>query len=212
MLPPGVSDSRLLAVLCTHQRPWSTISEPYDGQVVVNLWNGAFVTSSRDLGHCSRRAHQTSLNIPVRGSPSTRAHLRNDTGEDDGRHRRCDSRRSHTVGSPGGGASRFDRCGLGGRCRNSWPQGFVGEIWSRNCARRAKASDRCDYCVGRSTPHARAVCPWPQRARYVSADPRLAFVFGYAQQVFTRLVDRQGQNVLDGVRGADRPQTDTTPP
>jgi hypothetical protein len=39
-----------------------------------------------------------------------------------------------------------------------------------------------------------------------------ALVFGYAQQVFTRLVDRQGQNVLDGVRGADRPQTSTSPP
>ena len=33
-----------------------------------------------------------------------------------------------------------------------------------------------------------------------------ALVFGYAQQLFTRLVDQQGQTVLDGVRGADRPQ------
>ena len=39
-----------------------------------------------------------------------------------------------------------------------------------------------------------------------------ALVFGYAQQAFTRLVDRQGQNVLDGVRGADQPQTSTSPP
>jgi hypothetical protein len=39
-----------------------------------------------------------------------------------------------------------------------------------------------------------------------------ALVFGYAQQVFTRLVDRQGQSVLDSVRGADRPQTGTPPP
>ena len=39
-----------------------------------------------------------------------------------------------------------------------------------------------------------------------------ALVFGYAQQVFTRLVDRQGQNVLDGVRGADRPRTGNSPP
>ncbi|WP_107774393.1 hypothetical protein [Nocardioides sediminis] len=31
-----------------------------------------------------------------------------------------------------------------------------------------------------------------------------ALVFGYAQQLFTRLVDRQGQTVLDSVRGADR--------
>ena len=31
-------------------------------------------------------------------------------------------------------------------------------------------------------------------------------VFGYAQQLFTRLVDQQGQTVLDNVRGADRPQ------
>jgi hypothetical protein len=30
-------------------------------------------------------------------------------------------------------------------------------------------------------------------------------VFGYAQQLFTRLVDRQGQTVLDSVRGADKP-------
>jgi len=39
-----------------------------------------------------------------------------------------------------------------------------------------------------------------------------ALVFGYAQQLFTRLVDRQGQNVLDDVRGADRPQTTPPPP
>jgi hypothetical protein len=39
-----------------------------------------------------------------------------------------------------------------------------------------------------------------------------ALVFGYAQQVFTRLVDQQGQNVLNSVRGADRPQTNTSPP
>jgi hypothetical protein len=32
-----------------------------------------------------------------------------------------------------------------------------------------------------------------------------ALVFGYAQQLFTRLVDQQGQTVLDNVRGADRP-------
>jgi hypothetical protein len=39
-----------------------------------------------------------------------------------------------------------------------------------------------------------------------------ALVFGYAQQVFTRLVDQQGQNVLNSVRGADRPQTNTSQP
>jgi len=33
-----------------------------------------------------------------------------------------------------------------------------------------------------------------------------ALVFGYAQQLFTRLVDQQGQTVLDSVRSADRPQ------
>jgi hypothetical protein len=33
-----------------------------------------------------------------------------------------------------------------------------------------------------------------------------ALVFGYAQQLFTRLVDRQGHTVLDGVRGADKAQ------
>jgi hypothetical protein len=32
-----------------------------------------------------------------------------------------------------------------------------------------------------------------------------ALVFGFAQQLFTRLVDQQGQTVLDSVRGADRP-------
>jgi hypothetical protein len=31
-----------------------------------------------------------------------------------------------------------------------------------------------------------------------------ALVFGYAQQLFTRFVDRQGQTVLDSVRGANR--------
>jgi len=34
-----------------------------------------------------------------------------------------------------------------------------------------------------------------------------ALVFGYAQQLFTRLVDQQGQTVLDNVRGADTPRT-----
>jgi hypothetical protein len=32
-----------------------------------------------------------------------------------------------------------------------------------------------------------------------------ALVFGYAQELFTRLVDRQGQTVLDSVNGADKP-------
>jgi hypothetical protein len=31
-----------------------------------------------------------------------------------------------------------------------------------------------------------------------------ALVFGYAQQLFTRLIDRQGQTVLDSVRGANK--------
>ena len=39
-----------------------------------------------------------------------------------------------------------------------------------------------------------------------------ALVFGYAQQLFTRLVDRQGQTVLDSVRGADKQKPDMTPP
>jgi hypothetical protein len=39
-----------------------------------------------------------------------------------------------------------------------------------------------------------------------------ALVFGYAQQLFTRLVDRQGQTVLDSVRGADTSQPSPTPP
>jgi hypothetical protein len=38
-----------------------------------------------------------------------------------------------------------------------------------------------------------------------------ALVFGYAQQLFTRLVDRQGQTVLDSVRGADRTSARPTP-
>ena len=38
-----------------------------------------------------------------------------------------------------------------------------------------------------------------------------ALVFGYAQQLFTRLVDQQGQTVLDTVRGADRPQPAPSP-
>ena len=33
-----------------------------------------------------------------------------------------------------------------------------------------------------------------------------ALIFGYAQHLFTRLVDRQGQTVLNSVRGADKPQ------
>lgn len=39
-----------------------------------------------------------------------------------------------------------------------------------------------------------------------------ALVFGYAQQMFTRLVDRQGQTVLDSVRGADKEKPEMTPP
>jgi hypothetical protein len=39
-----------------------------------------------------------------------------------------------------------------------------------------------------------------------------ALVFGYAQQLFTRLVDRQGQTVLDSVRGADKVKPDVSPP
>ena len=39
-----------------------------------------------------------------------------------------------------------------------------------------------------------------------------ALVFGYAQQLFTRLVDQQGQTILDNVRGADRPQPAPSPP
>jgi hypothetical protein len=38
-----------------------------------------------------------------------------------------------------------------------------------------------------------------------------ALMFGYAQQLFTRLVDRQGQTVLDTVRGASTPQAAATP-
>jgi hypothetical protein len=30
-------------------------------------------------------------------------------------------------------------------------------------------------------------------------------VFGYAQQIFTRLIDQQGQSVLNSVRSADQP-------
>lgn len=37
-----------------------------------------------------------------------------------------------------------------------------------------------------------------------------ALVFGYAQQLFTRLVDQQGQTVLNSVRGANRSPTATT--
>ena len=39
-----------------------------------------------------------------------------------------------------------------------------------------------------------------------------AIVFGYGQQAFTRLVDRQGHSVLDSVRGADRSAPVTPPP
>jgi hypothetical protein len=39
-----------------------------------------------------------------------------------------------------------------------------------------------------------------------------ALVFGYAQQLFTRLVDRQGQVVLDNIRGADTIAPAVTPP
>src|SRR5205823_5655584 len=38
-----------------------------------------------------------------------------------------------------------------------------------------------------------------------------ALVFGYAQQLFTRLVDRQGQTVLDSLRAADT-RNETIPP
>jgi hypothetical protein len=38
-----------------------------------------------------------------------------------------------------------------------------------------------------------------------------ALVFGYAQQLFTRLVDQQGQTVLNNVRSADSPQLKSSP-
>lgn len=38
-----------------------------------------------------------------------------------------------------------------------------------------------------------------------------ALVFGFSQQLFTRLVDQQGQSVLDSVRGADKPQLPSSP-
>ena len=38
-----------------------------------------------------------------------------------------------------------------------------------------------------------------------------ALVFGYAQQLFTRLVDQQGQAVLNNVRNADSPQPNPSP-
>jgi hypothetical protein len=39
-----------------------------------------------------------------------------------------------------------------------------------------------------------------------------ALVFGYSQQLFTRLVDQQGQTVLDNVRGANKPTPSPSPP
>jgi hypothetical protein len=39
-----------------------------------------------------------------------------------------------------------------------------------------------------------------------------ALVFGYAQQLFTRFVDQQGQTVLENVRGAGRPIATPSPP
>ena len=38
-----------------------------------------------------------------------------------------------------------------------------------------------------------------------------ALVFGYAQQLFTRLVDQQGQTVLNNVRSAESPQSSPSP-
>lgn len=38
-----------------------------------------------------------------------------------------------------------------------------------------------------------------------------ALVFGFAQQLFTRLVDQQGQTVLNSVRAADRPAAQSSP-
>jgi hypothetical protein len=38
-----------------------------------------------------------------------------------------------------------------------------------------------------------------------------ALVFGYAQQLFTRFVDQQGQSVLDNVRGANQPTSIPNP-
>ena len=38
-----------------------------------------------------------------------------------------------------------------------------------------------------------------------------AIIFGYAQQLFTRLIDKQGHTVLDSVRGADNAQRPAQP-
>ena len=39
-----------------------------------------------------------------------------------------------------------------------------------------------------------------------------ALVFGFAQHVFTGMVDKQGQTVLDSVRAADKPPTNEPSP
>jgi hypothetical protein len=38
-----------------------------------------------------------------------------------------------------------------------------------------------------------------------------ALVFGYAQQLFTRLVDQQGQTALDSAGGASKAPSGSTP-
>ncbi|MGI8809306.1 MAG: hypothetical protein ACR2KK_16010 [Acidimicrobiales bacterium] len=38
-----------------------------------------------------------------------------------------------------------------------------------------------------------------------------ALAFGYAQELFTRLIDKQGQSVLNGVRGADKNPVEGSP-
>jgi hypothetical protein len=138
--------------------------------------------------------------------------IENNTGEDDRGHRRCDSYNRHTLGSRGHRTCWIDSRRIGRYCHNPSAQGFVVEIWTPVRACCAQASDRCDYCVPGPATHAGQFVPGLTALDTSAQILAWALLFGYAQQVFTRLADRQGQNVLNSVRGANRPQTNTTQP
>ena len=80
-------------------------------------------------------------------------------------------------------------------------KGFVGEIWTPGRACSAQASDRCDYCIPPPATHAGQFVPGLTALDTSAQILAWALLFGYAQQVFTRLADQQGQNVLNSVRG-----------
>lgn len=71
-------------------------------------------------------------------------------------------------------------------------------------SRRPETADRCRHGRPRAGAHAGRVCPGLSALDTSAQILAWAGIFGYAQQLFTRLVDQQANTVLDNVRGGDK--------